>query len=134
MNERLPVILLWNFFYDFVSTLGINFLILFIKLIYDILYYRPSNPLMNYDRLVSTDSTSISFTDSSSLDKSFDGLSQTSVFPYYKPVLASEARARTVPNGYHVSLVLKQKLMTFSFNTIFRNSFYQLFIATKLLL
>ncbi|CAG2162859.1 unnamed protein product [Oppiella nova] len=52
------------------------------------------------DYSVSTDST---------IDASIDTLS-SSVFPYYKPVLASEARARNLPNGYHGSLLRSDEL------------------------
>ncbi len=39
----------------------------------------------------------------SSNDSSTDACNE-SVFQYYKPILASEARARTIIGGYHVSL------------------------------
>ena len=52
---------------------------------------------MNYDRLISSDSVSTNSTiDTPSLEPN------SPIFPYYKPVLTSEARARTLPNGYHV--------------------------------
>ncbi len=44
---------------------------------------------------------------SSSTNSSIDtitGTSSTSILSYYKPILASDARARTIPDGYHVSL------------------------------
>ncbi len=39
-----------------------------------------------------------------SIDSSIDSIIETSVIPYYKPILASNARARTIISGYHVSL------------------------------
>ncbi len=39
----------------------------------------------------------------SSIDNSIETLSSP-LFPYYKPILTSDARARTIISGYHVSV------------------------------
>jgi hypothetical protein len=54
--------------------------------------------LMNINRISLGSSPTNSSIDTST------GTLTTSTFPYYKPILASDARARTIPDGYHVSL------------------------------
>ncbi len=56
----------------------------------------------------------------SSIDNSIETLSSP-LFPYYKPILTSDARARTIISGYHVSLncIKILRLFVYIINQIF---------------